>query len=376
MTVDPEVALLSAVFKGGRHTASKAADLVAAGDFSTVERQRLWATLLDVIDEHGHADPVVLAVEHGNDTPVSMLSHYGTPLNVGQYAQAVVRNSRHRRVRALAQKLQEDPDRAGTVAAELETEAVSTEGRRFPVLDAGQIEQIDPPEWLVDGMLEAGLVLLYGPSEVGKTFLAVDWALCAVSGHRWFGRDVRQSPVVYVAGEGKHSFGTRQRAWRKDRRASPDGMYLIPQPVNLRHPADAAELTAIVAAKKARLLVVDTWSRCTPGADENSRQDTSEAVAVLDRIRTRHDCAVMVVHHTGHDETRPRGSTDLYASVDTSVRVTETFSGGMKVACDKQKNSPHFDPWTLRLKEVAGSAVLTTMKTNRTREDRGQELIA
>lgn len=57
--------------------------------------------------------------------------------------------------------------------------------------------------YLIKGWFDKGMVsVLYGPSNVGKTFLALDIAHEISSGKPWGGCRVRKAPVMYVAAEG------------------------------------------------------------------------------------------------------------------------------------------------------------------------------
>ncbi|WP_426765441.1 AAA family ATPase, partial [Pseudomonas aeruginosa] len=56
---------------------------------------------------------------------------------------------------------------------------------------------------LVRGILgEGGLSVLYGAPGAGKSFLALDLGYAVATGQPWMGRDTRQGPVIYAAGEG------------------------------------------------------------------------------------------------------------------------------------------------------------------------------
>ena len=51
--------------------------------------------------------------------------------------------------------------------------------------------------------------MLYGPSGVGKSFIALAWAYAIAHGLPWLGRAVRPGSVIYVAGEGGGGLGPR-----------------------------------------------------------------------------------------------------------------------------------------------------------------------
>ena len=54
---------------------------------------------------------------------------------------------------------------------------------RFKLLTVEEIAQLDPPKWLIAGILpEAGFSILFGEPGAGKTFIALDWALSIATG--------------------------------------------------------------------------------------------------------------------------------------------------------------------------------------------------
>src|SRR5688572_10978575 len=100
----------------------------------------------------------------------------------------------------------------------------------FTLYTVSELIDLPTPEWLVEGVIAVGaLAGLYGPSGEGKSFLALDWALCVATGQNWQGRTVRRGPVVYVAAEGGRSIGKRVTAWMDAHkvREVPEGFFLL-----------------------------------------------------------------------------------------------------------------------------------------------------
>ncbi|MCB0862617.1 MAG: AAA family ATPase [Solirubrobacterales bacterium] len=57
------------------------------------------------------------------------------------------------------------------------------------LLDLEALQGLEPPEYLVDGHLVArSSNVLYGQPGAGKSFLALDWALCVATGTDWIAR--------------------------------------------------------------------------------------------------------------------------------------------------------------------------------------------
>ena len=205
----------------------------------------------------------------------------------------------------------------------------------FDTLDADDITPVLSADDYVEGLLIAGgMSVVYGPSNVGKTFFAADLAMHVAMGWEWRDREVSAMPVVYVAAEG--SFGIRNRvaAFRKHHALSAAlPLYVIPVSVNLLDDEEAVErLINTVRVKRAGMVVLDTLARVIAGGNENASEDMGKLIANCDRIRAVADAHVMLVHHTGKDEARgARGHSSLRAATDTEIEV----SGGDGVSVAK-----------------------------------------
>ena len=71
---------------------------------------------------------------------------------------------------------------------------------------------LEPMQFLVDGLLPKGsLSTLFGDPGCGKSFVAIDIAMCVATGTSFHGKSVNKGAVIYIAGEGYR--GLTQRAW-------------------------------------------------------------------------------------------------------------------------------------------------------------------
>ena len=197
---------------------------------------------------------------------------------------------------------------------------------------------------LVDGLLDRGaLSVLYGDSNTGKSFVALDMAFHVSTGRPWNGRATRKGAVVYVVAEGGRGVHKRTAALCRHHGAEGDDPLfdLIVQPLNLLTPgADLKPLIEAVRASAAdfgtpvEMIVIDTLSRVLAGGDENSSVDMGALVKNLDRLRESTGAHVAVVHHTGKDKARgARGHSLLRAATDTELEVA-----GGKLRATKQRD--------------------------------------
>lgn len=209
-------------------------------------------------------------------------------------------------------------------------------------------------EPLVEGLLDVGAAsLLYGPSNVGKTFVVLDMAHAIATGRPWSGRATTKSGVLYLALEGGGGIRKRFAALRKDHAgATPDNFVLACTTIDLCGSTESAR-DIVLAARSlpggCGLIVVDTMARAMNGGDENSGVDVGKFVANVDRIRQATGAHVLVIHHSGKEITRgARGHSSLRAAVDTELEISD---GTIKNP--KQREHDRIDDIAFALETIA-----------------------
>jgi hypothetical protein len=201
-----------------------------------------------------------------------------------------------------------------------------------PWYDRNDLGLIPPPDPMISGVLDhRTMTVLAGKFGTYKTFLALDWAAAVATGTAWAGHEVGQAhPVVFIAAEGVGSFDRRLSAWEQGhaQEAVARGMLTIHHgPVNITDNKAMSALVAVIREKGARLVVIDTLSRCAPGLEENEAPKMAAALERLFMLRDALDIAVLVLHHTGHQGLRARGSSVLEDNADSSWVVKLNGSG-------------------------------------------------
>ncbi|MEK7953926.1 helicase RepA family protein [Luteolibacter soli] len=202
----------------------------------------------------------------------------------------------------------------------------------FGLMPVHEIQTEEPARDFVEGLfLEGGASVVYGESNVGKSFWVLDIAAHVAMGRPWRKeqREVDRGAVVYVALEGTHGLRQRIQAMKQTGVLSEDApLYICFSPVSLLDPDHAAKLieTVKAAAEKSglpcRLVIIDTLARAMAGGDENSSRDMTAAVAAIDAVRAASGAHVCIVHHCGKDIARgARGHSSLRAAVDTEIEI-------------------------------------------------------
>ena len=212
-----------------------------------------------------------------------------------------------------------------------------------PALDTGAplfdlIPFDDLPEvkirWLVKDLLPAGgFHNLFGQSGSFKSFVAFYFSAMIATGQEAFGRPTEQGAVVYVASEGKPGLKARRDALVKHYSLPPGTpIWFLPDQIDLRSTgADAERFVETVRRAQIQpvLIVIDTLNRAFSGGNENNSDDMGRFIRLCGWIQGQLECALMIVHHSGKDESKgARGHSSLRAATDAEIEVTKLSAIG------------------------------------------------
>jgi RecA-family ATPase len=209
--------------------------------------------------------------------------------------------------------------------------------QRLALVPWSEIQTLPKNEPLIEGLLDAGTFsIVFGASGAGKTFFVLDLAAHIPLGWEWREHTVKKGSTVYIAAEGGSGFAQRLTAFRHHHEIETEGVefYVIAEPIDLcQSDADTKTLTERIAAlaEPPALIVVDTLSRSLAGGNENASDDMGAFVQHCDELRASTGAHIMVVHHTGKDDSRgARGHSLLKAAADTEIEVKDC--GNVKTA--------------------------------------------
>ena len=213
------------------------------------------------------------------------------------------------------------------LAAGSPVEFLRADAIRAAIVSAANITAVPTSAYLIKDWLDReGISLVYGKSNVGKTFFAVDVAFHVGAGQPWNGCRVRQGNVLYIAAEGQHSVARRFLAVKAGKGElhglASHNVYLLPLQVDLHGPEDVPAIIREAGERRYALIVVDTLARSFGAGDENAGNDMGAFIANIAGLRAHFGCHVMIVHHEGKDASRgARGHSSLRAAVDTEISL-------------------------------------------------------
>ncbi len=213
------------------------------------------------------------------------------------------------------------------------------------VLSRADIRKLPKAEWLVHGLLQTSTVsLMYGATQTGKSFITLHLVAAIARGEKWMGKRVKQGDVLYIYAEGSGGLDGRLSAWEAHHRMDyPENVNFVATPVSL---IDKKQVVCdTVESFNPSVVIIDTFSMCAPGINENDAPDVAKWLAVASHLKHTYGCHVMIIHHTtkGGDF---RGSTAFTDNTDTVIEVSrENKTSPIHLECWKQRDGALDELW-------------------------------
>ncbi|WFU28348.1 AAA family ATPase [Bradyrhizobium sp. CB1717] len=195
-----------------------------------------------------------------------------------------------------------------------------------------------PLKAIVPGYVYAGFVVLAGRMKLGKTWLAIDWAVAVATGGTAMGSiDCERGDVLYIDMEnGPRRIQSRIRALFPQGQSLPDMSrldWVTEAPQLDKGFIDRLERWRL-SVKVPAFVVIDVLQRVKPAGNktQNAYESDYSIWAPLQEWATRHGVAVLGLHHTkkgGADDPLEAlsGSNGLSAVADTTIVLDQDQNG-------------------------------------------------
>ncbi|MCO5228752.1 MAG: AAA family ATPase [Thermomicrobiales bacterium] len=237
-------------------------------------------------------------------------------------------------------------------------------------ITAQELMEQPKPKWLVKGLIHEGtLAFLSGYPSTGKSFIALELAACICEGKPFFGQEVTQGEVLYVAFERGDFTGQRLEGLTKEKGFTLTGFYANdPYTVlTLDLGEGETQLCEFLDNQgiKPKLIIYDTLRASFEG-DENSSSLAQKVMTTMRKVNKRYDSTALVVHHLNQFG-RLRGSTAFIGDADTELVVTEGTGANIDkvyLKSRKQNNARKFEKYTLTKQKVELEGDETTIVFN------------
>ena len=190
-------------------------------------------------------------------------------------------------------------------------------------LSFGSLGWKNGTEWLIESYVPSRSVgFIFGDSQDLKSFLVAQWAFNLATGISFGDLRVNKGPVVIICAEGSNSFPKRIKAIEDKHCINvEDKIVTVNRPIAMLNQQEVEMLHDLLDELKntfdesPKLLVIDTFSQCSAGIDENNAGDIARYINTCKEISEKHNITVLNIHHK-NKEGKYRGSTALYGNVD------------------------------------------------------------
>lgn len=228
---------------------------------------------------------------------------------------------------------------------------------KYPITSALAMSQRPPGDWLIKGVLpQADVVVLYGASGSGKSFVALDMAAAIAQGVDWRERKTQKGRVLIIAAEGGGGVGKRIKAYAQHNNINIEDLQIgviVASPNFLQKDEIIEVVTAIRNSGGVDLIIADTFAQVTAGANENAGEDMGLAMANAKALREATGAVVMLIHHAGKDLTRgARGWSGIKAAADAEIEIIKYETGGREIRISKMKDGDDGLQWGFKLEIV------------------------
>lgn len=225
---------------------------------------------------------------------------------------------------------------------------------KYPILSAQAMAHRPPGEWLIKGVVpQADVVVLFGASGSGKSFVALDMAAAISRGVDWRDRKTKKGRVLIIAAEGGGGVGKRIKAYAQHHNLKVEDLdigVIVASPNFLQKEEIFEVVSAIRNSGGVDLIIADTFAQVTPGANENAGEDMGLAMANAKALREATGAVVMLIHHAGKDITRgARGWSGIKAAADAEIEIIKYDTGGREIRISKMKDGDDGLQWGFKL---------------------------
>ena len=152
------------------------------------------------------------------------------------------------------------------------------------------------PKWAIPDLIPEGLTIIGGRPKVGKSWLLLQAAIAVGCGGSFFGKQVDQGNVLYVAFED----GPRRLQDRIKKMGMPrDALVTFERIWRPMHKGGLDDLVAELAAVDYRLVVFDTLTRSFPGLSQKDHPEViGRCIDQIQTIATNRNISITFSDHT------------------------------------------------------------------------------
>lgn len=310
---------------------------VEASDFGTPGYGVLWRACQRLARDGVTPDVVTLSpdVLIPNMNPINFISSCPSVARADSYTDIVRGWARRRKLERAASSFakaayEDRPDEHKMLLGEARLLLQDALAPDIKSTTLAQMVADDTPPTpdLIERFLPGRAVMLFsGPGGDGKSYAALDLAICVARGTPWLGLNVTKSPVVIVDLENDYEEIRKRAQWLTRGHNLGDNPPDITFYAETKHTLDSDgavyELAGLMKRHDAKLLVLDSLVDFLGNTDENSNPEMGRVAKRLREVVNETGGVILAIHHTPKNNAQtPRGATALRNGVNVNTMVS------------------------------------------------------
>lgn len=159
-------------------------------------------------------------------------------------------------------------------------------------------KDLPPTEYVVDIILAKGLVILSAKSKLGKSWLALDLALCVASGCDFLGFNTTQGKVLYIDLENTPSLSQSRMRTLLNGNDAPEDFEIL-NDFSTMNDYFEEDLCDLLSKKKYSLVIVDVLQKVKKQKKlgQTDYEADYQTMTTLKKIADKFNIALVLVHH-------------------------------------------------------------------------------
>jgi AAA domain len=238
------------------------------------------------------------------------------------------------------------------------------------------LEEPDPgptPFLVEDLIVDQAIAAAVGSYKVAKSYTLTELAIAIVTGRDAFGAYSvpDPGPVVMVMEEsGRAAFHRRldmlRRGYALQSGQLAELYFAANLGVRLNEPEWQDRLLLAGAALRPRAIILDPLVRLKGATvNENEQSEMGPVLDFMRRLRDESGAAIPYSHHTGHQGSHQRGSSDLEGYWESRLQIDKEPDGARKVTADhREAESGHSFRFRLDFDEQSRSLRMRTVRSD------------
>ena len=193
-----------------------------------------------------------------------------------------------------------------------------------------------PTPFLVDQLIaDQSIAMLVGPAKARKTWTLLELAIAIVTGRTAFGKyeiPVPGAVIIVLEESGRAALHRRLDALTRGNQIDPNELHHLHYAANLGVRLDNADwqdrLLDAGRQIRPRCIFLDPLVRLKGATrDENKQNEIGPVLDYMRALRDDSQATVGFVHHTGHEGSHARGSSDFEGYWESKLKITRDAAG-------------------------------------------------